>query len=129
VILLAVVLALAMGNLWFTLLRSGIPRAFAGTVERIELREEKPGADDDVYLVTVGARTMHLDAEVARELRERESISKRAWSAEIRTPRGPIRLHPSHDVVGMAVVMPVVIVLAVGMIFLGRRPSRPVSGC
>ena len=117
--LLALVVLLALGNLWATFHRSGIPVELTGRVERIEGRREKHPGLDDVHLVTVAGREIHLDPAVASLLREGDDIRKAAWSTDLQSPRGSSRLEVSRDFVRMVLSMPLLAVLA--WVLLRRR--------
>ncbi len=107
------IVGLALGNLYTTLHRSGIPLGLDGVITRIEIRHEKHPGVDDVPLIWLGNRAVHLDPEAARELRPGEKIFKRPMESSLQTPRGPVRLHPSRDFKGMAVLMPLIVLLSV----------------
>ncbi len=101
------ILSFCLGNLVVTFHRSGIPVKLEGTVTKIEMRREKHPGLDDVYLVRVGDRTMHLDTDLGRHIRKGDRVSKRRWQSTLQTPRGPVRLHPSKDFWRMLIWMPV----------------------
>ena len=117
--LLAVAVVLAAGNLWATFRRSGIPLALDGRVERIDVRQEKHPGVDDVPIVTIAGREIHLDPKVAAQIRKGDTLSKAAWSAELATPRGTVQLSTSRDFRRMLIAMPLLVVLAVSV--RGRR--------
>lgn len=123
--LLALVVLLALGNLWSTFHRSGIPAALTGRVGRIEVRPEKHPGLDDVHLVTVSGDETHLDSESAALLRDGDDIRKDSWSAELTTPRGTSRLRLSRDFWRMLLAMPLLIGLAVAL--LRWRSGAPVE--
>jgi hypothetical protein len=106
VLLLGLLALLAVGNLWATFHRSGIPVGLAGRVERIEVRREKHPGLDDVHLVTVAGQVIHLDAEVAALLQVGDEVRKSGWSASLTTPSGTFRLTPSRDFWRMLRAMP-----------------------
>ena len=117
-------LFLALGNLWFTFQRSGIPADLTGRVERLESRREKHPGLDDVHLVTISGAVTHLDAEVAMELKLGDELRKSSWGAELETPRATIALHGSKDFRRMAIAMPLIMALAWILLLLGRRPRE-----
>ncbi len=121
-LLLALCGGLALGNLWTTFCRSGIPVGLSGVVESVEVRREKHPGLDDVWLVRVGGREVHLDAEVASLVRLGDGLRKPAWSAELVTPRGTFGVSVSKDFRRMAVAMPLLIGLAVFLCW--RRSNR-----
>lgn len=106
------VLLLGLSNLWTTLHRSGFPVRMEGTVSRIEIRHEKHPTWDDVYLVWLGRRAVHLDMPIAQALRVGDRVSKRRWEFHMETPRGRLPLSVSKDFKGMAVLMPLLLLLA-----------------
>jgi hypothetical protein len=118
--------ALAIGNGYETLRRSTIPLAVDGRVESLEVRREKHPGVDDVHLLVVGGRTIHVDAAVARAVERGAELHKDAWSATLRVDAAPRRLSPSRDTTGMMVVMPVVL-LVLGALLLTAQPRGPTS--
>ena len=118
------ILALAGGNIAATLSRSLIPYALDGDVEEIELRFEKRRGIDDVYLVTVDERQLHVDPAVGRRIDEGDYIRKDAWTTALGTSVGEIPLRPSPDFWRMLLVMPVVAISAL-VLFRPPRPLRP----
>lgn len=104
-------------------MRSAVPLSFDGPVEKIEVRREKHPGLDDVHLVTIGGRTLHVDAGVAGTLREGDRASKHAWSWRLSTPRGEVTLGLSNDARGMLVAMPLLVLLSCVGLFFGCRPS------
>jgi hypothetical protein len=122
---------LALGNLWSTFHRSGIPVALTGRVERVEVRREKHPGLDDVHLVTISGRRIHLDADVAALVQEGDEVRKPAWSTHLTTPRGTSRIGLSRDFRRMIVAMPVAFVLALLLLGYGtprQRGSPPEVG-
>jgi len=111
---------LCLLNLGHTLRRSTLPLRLEGTVTALEVRREKKPGIDDVHLLWLGRRVIEVDPAVTAQLRPGERISKRAWDREIQTPRGPVRLKPSRDFWGMAVVMPALAALT-GWLLERRR--------
>jgi len=92
-------------NVWVTFHRSGITETMSGPVDDIEVRQEKHPGVDDVYLVTIGDKTLHLDADVAIELSTNSKVEKKGWSTRLLVTTGQpevgfdafIRLRPSSD--------------------------------
>jgi hypothetical protein len=120
-VVLVIVAGLALGNLSVTFLRSTIPLAVRGTVRALETRTESHPGVDDVHLVTIGGRRLHIDAAVASHLQIGDSVQKRAWSRTLHTSRGAVRLNPSAEVWGMAITMPLIAALA--LLLLPRYQS------
>ena len=132
--------ALVLGNLWFTLARSSIPVGFAGRVDSIEvLTEKKPGIDD-VYVVRIGVEGLvlgpavpypaqfHADEAVASDLVEGEIYTKERWDScitALSTPTVPecTPVTPSKDFWGMVAAMPVVLLTGI-VILIRRRAPR-----
>jgi hypothetical protein len=113
---------LAAANAWVTLDRSTITRAFEGTIERLEVRSEKHAGVDDVHLLHLdGERILHVDAAVAERLRVGDHVSKRAWSSELRTSRGTVRVPTSRDFRRMVLLMPLFVLATIGLAIAGRR--------
>lgn len=125
--LLALLAVLAVGNLWVTLTRSTIPLAIEGQVTDVELRFEKRRGVDDVYLVTVADRVLHVDTAIGRRIRTGDRLSKDAWSRTLSTPRGPVRLTPSRDARRMAAVMPLIGLAGVFLLLRAYRRADEVT--
>jgi hypothetical protein len=125
-LLVAGVCVFAAMNVGSTLGRSTIPYAIHGDIEGIEVRFEKHRGVDDVYLVTVGGRTLHVDRAVGVRLTRGEHVDKESWSTSLRTDDGTVRLRPSADVRRMAAVMPLVVLGASSLVLAGfdRRRVR-----
>ena len=121
--LLVLLLALALANLWSTFHRSGIPVALSGRVERVELRTEKHPGLDDVYLVRVGGRTTHLDADVASLFEVGADVQKAAWSRSLTTSRGVQQISVSTDFKRMTIAMPLIVALGLILLRVGARPE------
>ena len=117
--LFALAALLALGNLWFTFHRSGIPVSLTGTVERVEVRQEKHPGLDDVHLVTISGREIHLDAEVASLVEPGDEIQKGQWSTSLTTSRATRGIRPSKDFWRMVLAMPLLVGLAA--LLLGYR--------
>lgn len=89
------------GNFSSVFARSGIPYGFEGRITSIERRLEKHPGVDDVWLVAIDGKAVHLDSLVAESLRAGDVVSKERLSARLRTPREQVRLQPSRDFWGM----------------------------
>jgi hypothetical protein len=89
-----------------TVARSAIPLAWHGTITRVEARHEKHPGVDDAWFVTVGGRTTHVDAALARDLRVGQRLDKERWSRTLRVDGTPRRLALSGDARGMLVLAP-----------------------
>jgi len=124
---LVAVATLAFGNLSVTFLRSTIPLAIRGKVSALETRRESHPGVDDVHLVTIGDRRLHIDAEVASHLQIGDSVEKGAWSRTLQEPRGTVRLNPSADVWGMAITMPLIAALAMALFWRRQLPLHSSS--
>lgn len=125
--LVAAALVLAGGNLWVTLARSTIPLHIDGRVSDIELRFEKNPGVDDVYLVTVGDRTIHVDAAVGPRLGVGNRLRKDRWERHIHVDDRAIPLSPSRDFRRMLGAMPLV-ATAVGLLVMLPRSAGRRSG-
>ena len=110
-------------NVVVTAHRSLIPVAVDGTVTAIEVRPEKHPGVDDVWLVTIGERRLHVDAEAAKTLTPGSRLAKAAWARTLSVDARPLRLELSRDARAMLVVMPL-IVLAAGLGLRTNRRSR-----
>ena len=125
--LLALVALLALGNLWFTFRRSGIPATLTGTVESVEVRREKHPGLDDVHLVTISGREIHLDADVASLLRVGDETRKAWGSTALTTPRGRSHIAPSKDFWRMIIAMSLLFGLALLLLGHFRRAGYATS--
>ena len=115
---------LCAGNLIETFRRSAIPLRLGGAVDTIEVRREKHPGVDDVYLLWMQGRGIHVDAEVAKELRQGDRISKSPWSAALHTPRGITYLEVSKDFRGMVGAMLVVGLVGTWLLIRRRAPQK-----
>ena len=122
--LLVLVVLLAAGNLGSTLSRSGIPAELTGYVERVEVRREKHAGLDDAHLVTIGERELHLDAEVAALLHEGDEVGKAAWSTDLVIQGHKHRVGLSKDFIRMALAMPLLVILAGGLLWRRRQRAE-----
>jgi hypothetical protein len=104
--MLCLALAFALANIAVTVSRSLIPRHVSGTADRIEVRREKHAGVDDVWLVHIGGRPVHVDAETASRVREGAALRKDAWDRRLRVGSEVVELGLSDDARGMLWVMP-----------------------
>lgn len=109
------------GNLYETLRRSTIPLALDGEVTDIELLQEKHPGIDDVHLVHMEDRTLHVDASVAERVTVGDSLHKSAWSTSLVVGSNELRLEPSRDFRGMLVVMVIVVLICGFLVLMPRR--------
>ena len=93
--------------------RSGIPRAWDGTVTRIEARHEKHPGIDDVWYVAVDGRAVHVDSALATSLRVGDRVEKRRWQRSLRVNGTERRLALSRDARAMLAVAPVTALMVV----------------
>lgn len=94
--------ALAVGATWAAFTRSAIPVALEGRVLDVTILHEKHPGRDDVYLIELPDRTVHVDAAVGQGIARGDELAKPAWSATLTTSSGIVRLKPSRDVWGLA---------------------------
>lgn len=128
-------IALAGANLWVTAARSTIPLDLGGKIVAREILHEKhPGFDDVFFLVLEDGTWLHVDEPVFRGLAEGDFVEKYSLSdhtIEIRHAdgrRSELPLAFSRDFLGMRIVMPIVlgvaIALAVAVRWHGRGLNR-----
>ena len=123
---LAVLLVLLCGaNLAVTFLRSGIPHELRGRVDGFERMVEKHPGLDDVYLVQIEGRTIHLDTELACLFIPGTVVEKPAWGTQMQLRGRPVKLKPSRDFRGMAVVMPLALLLGLALLFVPEGEPLP----
>lgn len=116
VVLLALGVAFAGGNLGYTAARSTIPLELSGTVVSKQRKAEKWRGVDDVYLLVLDSgRRVQVDAAVFDAVAERQSIRKQAWDRTLEADGQTIPLDWSADVRGMLWAMPLT-VLACGLV-------------
>lgn len=96
---------LCVGNLWTTFFRSGIPLGIDGRVDSLEIRHEKHPGVDDVHLVGVGGRVLHLDKAMAEQLEVGDTLTKSPWSTSAKVGAKTLKLGASRDFYGMVFVM------------------------
>lgn len=119
--LLILALGFAALNLIATWHRSLIPLALDGTISAIEVRPEKHPGIDDVWLVTIGNRRLHVDAATGRALSEGAQVAKPAWGRRLTVDGAALPLAPSRDARAMLAVMPLAVVAAGLAVHLNRR--------
>ena len=102
---------LGAANLVLTLSRSLIPFALDGTVKDIVWRYEKHIGLDDVFLLTVGGRTIQVDAQVAWALQPGDHVSKPAFARTAQVNGAAVRLTASREFWRMAIAMPLIVVI------------------
>lgn len=113
---------MALGNLWFAAERSTIPRALDGSVVHREIRREKHRGIDDVYLLTFDNGTViQVDEPVYREVDIGDSVRKSSWSRRIRISGREVSLTWSKDVAGMAISMPLIMLLLIAAALCPKR--------
>ena len=120
--LLALFVALAVGNIFITAQRSLIPMSIVGTVIDIELRREKHPGKDDVHLVTWtppsgASQTIQMDKAIAEQLKPGNQIHKLAWQSTLYSENRSISLAYSDDLWGMLKAMPFCCCTALAVVF------------
>lgn len=129
VLLVTATVLLCLGNLIFSFLRSTIPIALDGTVDNVEFLTSKNRGIDDIYVLSVDGRHLHVDKDVAQQLDSNARVFKEAWSSDLTVGQGSsartIELEPSADFEGMLVAMPVT-ALVITVLLL--RKKRDVAG-
>lgn len=111
-------------NVAATFHRSLIPIAVDGTVTGIEVRREKHPGIDDVWLVTIGDRRLHVDAPIGRALGEGARVTKTAWAQRLVIDGTPRTLALSRDARAMLAVMPLTLLVAGAALHLNRRSAQ-----
>ena len=125
VMLLALAVALAAGNLLITARRSAIPLPLQGTVTRVEVRPEKHPGKDDVYLVHLeSGDVVELDAELAKQLSPGATVSKGAGDRTLMVNGEAVGLYCSRDFYGMMVTMPIAMALLLAAAIWSFSVSR-----
>jgi hypothetical protein len=110
---LVIAALLAAGNLAETFRRTTIPLAIEGAVTDEKMFFEKQRGVDDIHLVTIGDRTLHVTKPVAELMEIGDRVQKQAWSRSISVNGERSRLSPSQDFLGMLIVMPVVLAVVI----------------
>lgn len=119
-VLVALALLFVGGNIAVTLHRSLIPVAVDGVVEDVEVRQEKHPGIDDVWLIHVAGRRLHVDAGLATQLSEGQHIAKDAWQRRLTVDGTTAPLGLSSDALGMLWLMPL---LLIGVVILLWSPA------
>lgn len=127
---MALLIVLCATNLVVTLVRSTIPISIEGQLEDIEfLTEENPGIDD-IYVLHIDDRQVHVDRAVAKQLASGVHVSKDAWSNDLTVGRfqnaRTVEVGPSDDFIGMLFVMPVT-AMALATLLFSRRSAGGTS--
>lgn len=127
---MALLIVLCATNLVVTLVRSTIPISIEGRLEDIEfLTEENPGIDD-IYVLHIDDRQVHVDRAVAKQLASGVHVSKDAWSNDLTVGRfqnaRTVEVGPSDDFIGMLFVMPVT-AMALAILLFSRRSAGGTS--
>lgn len=127
---MALLIVLCATNLVVTLVRSTIPISIEGQLEDIEfLTEENPGIDD-IYVLHIDDRQVHVDRAVAKQLASGVHVSKDAWSNDLTVGRfqnaRTVEVGPSDDFIGMLFVMPVT-AMALAILLFSRRSAGGTS--
>ena len=129
--LLLLALALCVGNLTFTFLRSTIPFELDGRVSDIVFITEKHPGIDDIYVLTVEDRDLRVDPDVAREVEVGDELRKNSWSSEMLIGREgserTLQIEPSRDFNRMAFVMPIVALAIATLLFARGHGIRRAS--
>ena len=125
IILVAIGLALCVGNLWFTASRTTIPLSLDLTVVDTEIRHEKHPGFDDVHLIRASnGNVMVVDGVIYHEIAAGERITKERWSRELTIGEQQVNLNWSADARGMMWAMPTtaaVLVIVAGTLIWRRR--------
>ena len=122
----AVGLACLIGNLWYALDRSTIPRSLDDRVVSRDIgREKHPGEDDVHWLVLQNEGTLHVDRPVWEGVKEGDRITKESWSDHlIVNGDRVVRLGPSEDAWGMVWVGLGGVLILVGVVGVQRGMER-----
>ena len=123
VVMLVLVAGFAVTAIVATVNRSLIPRALDATVTAVEVRSEKHVGVDDVWLIHLDGRPVHVDAATAEQLPQGATVRKQAWERHAVVDGRRLRLALSDDARGMLAVMPLTVVVALVAVY-GRRPLR-----
>lgn len=101
-VLLCFGLLFCAGNVWFTAVRSTIPRSMNGTVIKKSIGREKHAGLDDVYwLLLDSGEKLHVDPQVFNAVNQGEHVRKEAWSRELHHGSTTLTLEWSSDLRGM----------------------------
>jgi hypothetical protein len=127
----AIIAVLAGGNIATTLMRTTVPRAFSGRVTgKTALPEKHPGVDD-VCLVAIDAGPpIQVEHPAFDRVDVGDTVAKDAWSRTMLVEGEAWRIPWSRDFIGMLILMPALLVLALvlaalqGPVRSGRAGSR-----
>jgi len=113
VVLLGVAgMALSLGNLVTTAVRTTIPRRLNATVEsRTSGREKHPGFDDACLLTLDDGRTIQVEPELFHAVTAGDRLQKDRWDEEMKVNDRTLSLRSSADEQGMIRVMPLALVV------------------
>lgn len=117
-------LVLCVFNLYVLIHRSLIPVSVDGVVTGTEIRIEKLPGTDDVHIVVIDGRQIHVNPSIEGALSRGERVSKPAFSTSLQTSDGPLRLRPSTEFWRMLLLMPAMLALTVWVLSLGRKGRR-----
>ncbi|MDQ4027224.1 MAG: hypothetical protein M3214_04125 [Actinomycetota bacterium] len=117
-------LVLCVFNLYVLISRSLIPAGVEGVVTGTEVRIEKLPGTDDVHIVEIDGRQIHVDSSIEGALSKGERVSKPAFSTSLETSDGPLSLRPSTEFWRMLIVMPSMLALTLWVLSLGRKGRR-----
>ena len=102
--------------------RSLIPRSVEATVDRVEVRREKRPGVDDVWLIHLDGRPVHVDRATAERLSQGQRLRKGAWDTQLTADDERIELALSADARAMLAVM----TLTVGAAMVAAGPFGPI---
>ena len=122
-LLLLLATAFAVTNIAVTIHRSLIPVGLDGQVVRVDVLHEKHPGIDDVGLLHVAARRIHVDAGVARHVADGASVTKRPWSSTLLVDGQPVPIGLSGDATAMLCVMPLTVLTVAAAAVAGRRSA------
>ncbi|HVM16808.1 MAG TPA: hypothetical protein VM290_04460 [Gaiellaceae bacterium] len=98
--------------------------AVAGVVTRIEVRHEKRPPVDDVHLLHLDGRVVHVDGRVADAVRVGDRVEKGVLETRLRVEGEAVPLAPSVDLRRSLVALPVLLALVVALLFAARLARR-----
>lgn len=108
--------ALAIGSLLVgfgtAAVRSTISRELSGLVTAKAAEPDGPLPSETAYFVSVDGRRIQVDRAVHDAVEVGDLVTKRRWAASLQTPRGVVPLRVSRDTRGLAVLAPLLVVLA-----------------
>jgi hypothetical protein len=124
IVLVLGTLALCVFNLYVLIHRSLIPVSVDGLVTGTEVRIEKLPGTDDVHIVVIDGRQIHVDPPIEGALLNGERVRKSAFSTRLETSEGPLPLRPSTEFWRMLIVMPAMLVLTLWVLSFGHKGPR-----